>query len=150
MFRIEPHIDKTNEVACVPSEDSDLIRVFTVRMKLGSLATQWAHSEDSGCPVWAESSRAYLPFCWFCHDVTQITSNSSNVCGGINQWNRWGGYLMIIEGVSSVLHKNLCCGYSIESHCRGDSNDYPQHRFLWRNKQNCPEIITKYPPYLFY
>ena len=39
---------------CVPSKDSDqpghlpsLIRVFTVRMKLGSLATHRAHSEDT-------------------------------------------------------------------------------------------------------
>ena len=49
-----PH-DKTNKMACAPSEDSDLsghppslISVFAVRMKkLGSLATHWAHSEDS-------------------------------------------------------------------------------------------------------
>ena len=30
---------------------------------------------------------------------------------------------------------------------RGDSNEYPQHMFLWRNKQNYPLIITKTPPY---
>ena len=67
--RIEPPHDKTNRMACAPSEDSDqpghppsLIRVFAVRSrirpvwsesslsagrKLGSLATHWAHSEDS-------------------------------------------------------------------------------------------------------
>ena len=28
---------------------------------------------------------------------------------------------------------------------RGDSNEYPQHRFLWRNKQNYLLFITKYP-----
>ena len=28
-------------------------------------------------------------------------------------------------------------------------NEYPQ-RVLWRNKQNYPLIITKYPPYLFH
>ena len=33
---------------------------------------------------------------------------------------------------------------------RGDSNEYPQHMFLWRNKKKYPLIITKYPPYLFY
>ena len=32
----------------------------------------------------------------------------------------------------------------------GDSNEYPQRMFLWRNKQNYPLIITKYPPYLFH
>ena len=30
----------------------------------------------------------------------------------------------------------------------GDFNEYPQHMFLWRNKQNYLLIITKYPPYL--
>ena len=71
---------------------------------------------------------------------------------------------MIIEGVSSVLLKNICCGYSTSRRgdsneypqhmflcCeRGDSNEYRQHMFLWRNKQNYPLIITKYPPYLFH
>ena len=35
---------------------------------------------------------------------------------------------MISEGqFSSVLHKNICCGYSLESPRRGDSNsnEYP-------------------------
>ena len=50
----------------------------------------------------------------------------------------------------SVLHKNIRCGYSLESPWRGDSNEYPQHIFLWRNKENYPLIITKYPPYLFH
>ena len=30
------------------------------------------------------------------------------------------------------------------------TNEYPQHMVLWRNKQNYPLIITKYPPYLFH
>ena len=30
------------------------------------------------------------------------------------------------------------------------SNEYPQHMFLWRNKQIYPLIITKYPPCLFH
>ena len=42
-----------------------------------------------------------------------------------------------------------CCGYSLESHCRCVFNEYPQ-RVLWRNKQNYPLVITKYPPYLFH
>ena len=33
---------------------------------------------------------------------------------------------------------------------QGDSNQYPKHMFLWRNKQNCLLIITKYPLYLFH
>ena len=43
-----------------------------------------------------------------------------------------------------------CCGHSLESPGRGDSNVYPQHMFLWRNKKKYPLIITKYPPYLFH
>ena len=38
----------------------------------------------------------------------------------------------------SVLHKNICCGYSLESPRL--SNEYAQHMFLWRNKQNYPQI----------
>ena len=45
--------------------------------KLGSLATHWAHSEDSyrtglmpgGCQGWSESSLRAQSFCWFCHVV---------------------------------------------------------------------------------
>ena len=48
-----------------------------------------------------------------------------------------------------TIASNICCGYSLELPRQGDSNEYPQHMFLWRNKQNCPLIITKYPPYLF-
>ena len=36
----------------------------------------------------------------------------------------------------------MLCGYSLESHRQGVFNEYPQHMFLWRNKQNYPLIIT--------
>ena len=42
-----------------------------------------------------------------------------------------------------------CCGYSLESHWRCVFNEYLQ-LVLWRNKQNYPLIITKYPPYQFH
>ena len=32
--------------------------------------------------------------------------------------------------ILSNLHKNLCCGCSLESPRRGDSNEHPHHRFL--------------------
>ena len=32
---------------------------------------------------------------------------------------------------------------SLESPCRGDSNEYPQHMFLWRTDENYPSIIIK-------
>ena len=53
---------------------------------------------------------------------------------------------MIIKGYFSLfLHKNLCCGYSLESPRRGDSNEYPQHMFLWRTDENYPSIINQIP-----
>ena len=44
----------------------------------------------------------------------------------------------------SYLHKNLSCGCSLELPRRGDSNEHPQLRFLWRNKQNYHLIVIKY------
>ena len=59
----------------------------------------------------------------------------------------------------------MCCGYSLESPHRGDSNEYPQlmtgevilmstHNIwltvLWRTAKNYPSIIIKYTPYLFF
>ena len=33
---------------------------------------------------------------------------------------------------------------------RGDSNEYPQHVFLWRTDDTYPSVIIKYPPDLFF
>ena len=33
------------------------------------------------------------------------------------------------------LHKNICCGYSLEAPCKGASIEYPQHMFLWREEK---------------
>ena len=33
---------------------------------------------------------------------------------------------------------------------QGNPNEYPQHMFLCRTRDNYPLIIIKYPPYLFY
>ena len=81
----EPHRDKTNKMACAPSENSDqpghppsLIRVFALRLKkawvLGYLSSaQWRLWSD-----WADAQAdlslrwAHMPFCWFCHDAAQI------------------------------------------------------------------------------
>ena len=59
---------------------------------------------------------------------------------------------MIIKGKFCLfLHKNIYCGYSLElpRQGQGDSNEYPQHMFLWRTDENYPSIITKYKLYLF-
>ena len=56
-------------------------------------------------------------------------------------------YLMIIlEYLSPILQKSICCGYWLEVSQWGTSNEYPQHKFLWRNKEIYPRIITKYSP----
>ena len=43
--------------------------------------------------------------------------------------------------IFSFLHKNICCGYSLEAPCSGPSN-YPQYMYLWRNKKNINLIPT--------
>ena len=48
------------------------------------------------------------------------------------------------------LHKNICCGYSLEVPWRGASNENPQHMFSWRNKKNIyriPSLIYTYAGY---
>ena len=77
----EPPRDKTNKMACAPSEDSDqpghppsLIRVFAVRMKKPwVLSYSWSAQPGlirlDGCPCWFESSPGTQPFCWFCHEA---------------------------------------------------------------------------------
>ena len=77
----EPPRDKTNKMACAPSEDSDqpghqpsLIRVFAVCMKKAwvlsyPLSAQRRLIRLGGCPGWSESSLGAQSFCWFCHEV---------------------------------------------------------------------------------
>ena len=51
----------------------------------------------------------------------------------------------------------ICCGYPLESpqhmfygERRGDSNEYPQHMFLWRTDEYYLSIIIKYRPKLLH
>ena len=46
------------------------------------------------------------------------------------------------------LHKNICCGYSLEVPNRGISNEYPQHMFMWRNKKISTIFGLKKVPHL--
>ena len=81
----EPPHDKTNRMTCAPSKDSDqpghppsLIRVFTVCMKKAwdlsyPLSAQQRLIRPGGCPGWSESSLGAQSFCWFCHEVAQIS-----------------------------------------------------------------------------
>ena len=52
--------------------------------KLGSLATHWAHSEDSDQSQrmprgWSESSLGTHSFCWFCHVAAQTVNAMSGL-----------------------------------------------------------------------
>ena len=80
----EPHRDKTNKVACAPSEDSDqpghpprLIRVFAVRMKKAWVLSYTMSAQRRLRSDWVDTQYdlslrwAHMPFCWFCHDTTQ-------------------------------------------------------------------------------
>ena len=64
---IEPHRDKTNKMACAPSEDSDqpghppsVSRVFPVRLKKARILSYPLRAQRmltlGGCPGWSESS----------------------------------------------------------------------------------------------
>ena len=80
----EPPHDKTNKMACAPSEDSDqpehlpsLIRVFAVRMKKAYvLSYPLSASEDSDQTgriprlIWIFAGRTVI--LWFCHDAAHL------------------------------------------------------------------------------
>ena len=82
----EPPQDKTNKMACAPSEDSDqpghppsLIRVFAVHMKkawvlsypLSAQQSDWADALADPNLRWA-----HMPLCWFCHEAAQMMFGS--------------------------------------------------------------------------
>ena len=90
-----PH-DKTNKMACAPSEDSYL-PVFAVCMKKAwvlsyALNTQWRLWSD-----WVDdqadlSRRWAQSFCWFCQEVAQMLEpDESNLstCYSEPKWNNW-------------------------------------------------------------
>ena len=78
VLKNEPPHDKTNIMACAPSEDSDqpghppsLIRVFAVRMKKAwVLSYQLSAKRRLG--IRPESSLGAHLFRWFCHEAVQI------------------------------------------------------------------------------
>ena len=63
-----------------------------------------------------------------------------------------------VGSFSPVLHKNICCGYSLETPHRSAANKYPQCMFLWRNKKKYQTLFLnksyvhihgKYAKFLF-
>ena len=81
-YCLEPPHDKTNKMACAPSEDTDqpghlpsLIRVFAVRMKKAwvlsyPLSAQLRQIRLGRCPGQSEFVGRTV-ICWFCHEAAQ-------------------------------------------------------------------------------
>ena len=63
-------------------------------------------------------------------------------CNGIHIGLDKGGYPVNIFLISPRKR----CGYSLEVHPRGASNEYPQHMFSWRNKKNINTFGLKKAP----
>ena len=74
-FILEPRHDKTNNVVVRPVKTQISLGIRPVWSEsslsawrnLGSLATHWAHIEDSDQTGPSESSLGAHSFCWFCH-----------------------------------------------------------------------------------
>ena len=85
----QPPRDKTNKMACAPSEDSDqpghppsLIRVFALRMKKAWVLSYPLSAQRRLWLDWADAQAdmslrwAHIPFCWFCHEAVQLRCRS--------------------------------------------------------------------------
>ena len=59
-----------------------------------------------------------------------VFTNNSFIRGHVKE-----EFLVIILGFSPFLHKNICCGYSLEAPHRGTYNEWPQHVFM-EKKEN--------------
>ena len=90
----EPPRDKTNKMACAPSEDWSESLLSPWR-KLGSLATQWVHSENPDQP-------GHLPFCWFCHEVAHLWLRCVD-----NKWHKSYRFHIIFKGMYEVHSWNF-------------------------------------------
>ena len=99
------------------SVQSDQSSLFAWR-KLGSLATHWAHGEDSDQtgriirPVWSESLLGARPHCWFCHE-----GGSFSVCSSPELSTETSQYLVQWSTCSREIELVLqitfgCYGYS--------------------------------------
>ena len=91
----EPHRDKTNKIACAPSEASDqpghppsLVRLKKARILSYQLSAQrrlWSDLADVKADL--RLHWAHMPFLWFCHDVAQMVARNLN--------SRWQGWPLI-------------------------------------------------------
>ena len=95
--RFEPHRDKTNKMACAPSEDSDqpghppsLIRVFAVHLKKVRILSYPLSGQRRLWSDWADAQAVlslpwvHMPFCWFYHDTVHLSLYESLM--GVRCW----------------------------------------------------------------
>ena len=87
----EPPHDKTNKMACAPSEDLDqpavhppsLIRVFAVHMKKAWVLSYPVSAQQRHWSDWADAQAdlslhwAHMPFCWCCHEAPHFLDSLS-------------------------------------------------------------------------
>ena len=97
----EPRHDKTNKMSVRPAKIQISLGIRTVWSEsslsawrnLGSLATHWAHNEDSDqtarMPGWSESSLGAHSFCLFCHVAAH-----NYFLGAVNLWLQVAVYLV--------------------------------------------------------
>ena len=75
----EPPHDKTNKMACSPSEDSTQSDQSLHCPHEEALVLSYPMSAQlrlirlGRCPGWSESSLGTQSFCWFCHEAAQIS-----------------------------------------------------------------------------
>ena len=55
--------------------------------------------------------------------------------------------MIILEKIILFLHKNICCGYSIEAPRRGASNEYHNICFYAELGKIIPKLSSSTPPY---
>ena len=121
--------------------------VFTVHMKQAwVLSSHWVHSKDS-------HQNGQTPRLIWVIVILLVLSWGSAITG---HWNRTWYSTTDKVGIWWQLRDNFpyfsmktCCGYSLESPHRGDSNESPQICF-YGSDENYPLIIIKYLPYWLY
>ena len=106
--KYEPHRDKTNKMACAPSEDSDqpghqlstwrkpwsFANLLSAQRRLWS---DWADAQADLSLRWA-----HIPFCWFCHDAAQLYVDGLSY--------NFGNKLLIICWwlLFAIKHRHIC------------------------------------------
>ena len=143
-MRFEPPRDKTNKVACAPSEDfgqpghlPSLIRVFPVRMKKAWILSYPLSAQQRLWSDWVDAQAdlrlrwAYMPFCWFCHEVAHLVTVILNLQNYIDE----------------EIQKSFGNVWALASVSKGDALIIMHNLWAtaWQNQQNglhLPSLIS--------